>query len=141
MKIFIYCDHPGHASDEVPVTNFVALPEGGWHEVPASRAGQRAGTGYHLRGDEPAGTGWALAAETAGGGGRDKFTLACRKCKGRPRGQRSEPVDLRRETLFKVLDGWRELGVLSVSLVAIAASVGRSKIRVDRAQNPEHRQG
>lgn len=123
------------------MTNFVALPDGGWHEVPASRAGQRAGTGYHLVGDTPAGTGWALDPELPTNALRDKFSLVCRKCKGRPKGHRGEPVEVRRETLFFVLEGWKAASVSSVSLSQVAASIGRSKTRADQAQTPERGQG
>lgn len=44
FKIFIYCDDPSHAPRRVAVTNFLAEPDGGWFEKPASRAAASTGT-------------------------------------------------------------------------------------------------
>lgn len=125
FAIFIFCDDPAHAPRKVAVTNFVALPGGGWHEKPASRASRgHVGTGYNLVSDTPAEPGWALDPEVSNADVRDKFELACRKCKGQPRGRAH--VRAQRETLFGVLDGWRESGVSEVPLALVAASVGRT---------------
>lgn len=124
FRIFIYCDDPSHAPRRVAVTNYVALPGGGWHEEPASRATTgHVGAGYHLVADRPAETGWALDPEVSNNDVRSKHGLVCRKCKGRP-------VPVNEPRLFPVLDGWRELGESEVPLASIAASLMR-KPRAD----------
>ncbi|HMM93981.1 hypothetical protein [Phycicoccus sp.] len=130
FKIQVFCEDPSHSGRRVPVTNFVAVPRGGWHEVPASRAGRgRTSAGYHLLENTPAETGWALDPSVSNADIRDRFELVCRKCKGKPKGQRGESVAARSENLFPVLDGWRASGVSEVPLSLLAASLGRSKSR------------
>lgn len=132
FKVFIYCDDPSHPR-RVAVTNFIALPDGGWHEEPASRVSTgHVGTGYHLLEDTPATTGWALDPEVSNAQVRANHDLPCRKCKGQGRGT----LTVRSEKLYPVLDGWRASGVSEVPLTLVAASLGRSN-----NQNPERGQG
>lgn len=127
IRIRVVCNDPGHAPRVVPVDNFVRLASGEWHEVPPSRAGERAGSGYHLLGNDLAESGWALDGDVGSGSLRDKYRLECRKCKGRPKGQRQEALELRRETLFGKLDDWCASGAADLPLAALAASIERSK--------------
>jgi len=118
--IFIYCDNPSHPR-RVAVTNFDRIDGGlfaGWCERPASRAGDRIGTGVTMTGDIPAATGWALDAGTANATVRNKYELVCRKCRRRP-----QPV--RAEKLHPVLDDLIEAGVSEASLALVAAMLQR----------------
>ncbi len=117
-RVFVFCDDAPHPARRVPVTNFVAVPGGGWHEVPASRATTgRAGTGYHLVSDEPAADGWALDDAVRNADVRDRHEMTCRKCR--------RPLVARAENLSPLLDKWSALGVGEVSLSQLAASLGR----------------
>ena len=129
-RIFVYCDHPSHAPREVAITNFVALPDGGWHEVPASRASAagNVATGRHLVGNSTTEAGWALDADVANADIRTNHDLTCRKCPTRP-------FWVTAEKLYPVLDRWRDSGVPQLSLVAIAASLKK------QSEGPEPGQG
>lgn len=117
-KIFIYCDEPAHPR-RVAVTNFVPLPGGGWHEIPATRGREdNAASGHTLIGDHLAPTGWALDPAVDNAEIRDHHELVCRKC-------RRQPLRLLPETLDALLDGWRHAGVPEVSMRLLAASIGR----------------
>lgn len=119
--LFVFCDDDLHAGRRVAVTNFVKAPDGTWHEVPASRAGARVGTGYHLLDDRPARPGWALDPDVHIGDARDRHSLRCRKCK-----HQRPPVPLKPETRDRVCEFWRALGVSEVSLAQVAATVSSS---------------
>lgn len=120
FKIFVYCDDESHPK-RVAVTNFIATPDGGWHERLATRARVRGhiGTGRQMLNDAPAHDGWALEARPDDEVTRARFELECRKC------HRSAPA--RQENLFPVLDGWKSSAVSEVSLTLIAASMGRAR--------------
>jgi hypothetical protein len=133
FKIFIYCDDRNHGTRRVAVTNFAASPAG-WVERPASRAPQaNTGTGRPIVNDSPGGAGWALG-EVPNSAYRERFELRCRKC-------RRDPVVVvaRPETLWRVLDGLRGLGMSEVALPVLAASL--DKERECKASPPELGQG
>lgn len=113
--IMVFCDASRHTPRVVPVTNFDKI-DGAWHERPASRAAQNAGTGQTLVGNTLPNPGWALDTEIDNRDIRARFDLRCRKCKDRP-------VPARREALFDVLDRWVAAGVSELSLAQIAASL------------------
>lgn len=119
FKVFIYCDDPSHPR-RVAVTNFIALPDGGWHEEPSSRASRDGylGTGRTIVDDTLPSHGWANQPSEDRQEVRDRFELVCRKCRRRP-------VTARAEKLFSRLDGWRAAGVLEVPLAMVAASLQR----------------
>lgn len=119
FKMFIYCDDPSHPR-RIAVTNFIALPDGGWHEEPSSRASKdgAVGTGRTIVDDTLPGAGWANQPSENHQEIRDRFELVCRKCRRRP-------VLARKENLFPVLDGWRAAGVSEVALAVIGASLQR----------------
>jgi len=117
FKVFVYCDDESHAPRRVAVTNFLAVPSGGWHEQPASRAPTGdLGTGHQMIGDKPAATGWANDPSVSNADVRQHYELVCRKCRRRP-------LRVRPERLFDRLDGWRRAGESSVSLSLLAASI------------------
>ena len=117
FKVFIYCDDPSHPK-RVAVTNFIALPDGGWHEEPSSRAATgKIGSGMHLIGDTPGGTGWANDPDVNNADVRSRFEFSCRRC------HNPVPVSARAENLFPVLDGLQTNGVSEVPLTLIAASL------------------
>ena len=119
FKVFIYCDDPSHPR-RVAVTNFIALPDGGWHEEPSSRASRDGyvGTGRTIVDDTLPAAGWANQPSEDHQEIRDRFEMSCRKC-------RRSVVVVRKENLFPVLDGWRAAGVSELPLTVVAASLRR----------------
>src|SRR5450759_2424550 len=93
FKVFIYCDDPSHPR-RIAVTNFIALPDGGWHEEPSSRASKdgAVGTGRTIVDDALPAPGWANQPSEDHQEIRGRFELVCRKCRG--------SVPARAENLF-----------------------------------------
>lgn len=117
FKVFICCDDPSHPHT-VAVTNFIALPDGGWHEEPASRApiSGYGSTGRTIVDDTLPESGWANQPSENHQEIRNTYELACRKCSSR-----GVTFSAREENLFPALDYWRTVGESRVTLVMVRA--------------------